>query len=503
VSIQQELDCAPSGSPATHSPRVAVGVLAGRTKIGVVLDAAAPISVQLSPLLRLINGRLRELGEPALVAGERGRWALCEVDGTALKPGRSLADQGVVDGGRLVLRFVPDGEARVNVVEHVTTAMAVELAKRWTGVTPEWAGRVGAGMVIAGVLTLTGFMAAWRYGHCGWLAGPCCLGLAAAVITTAVVILARVTTDSARRIGDLLLLTGTVPAAVGAAAVVPGPVGAAHTALGSAAMVAAALLIVRFTGRHIALGTTVLVTAAAGIVVGLARMWLLTSAVTLLTVLLLSAVLGVHVAPTFARWAASIRLPVFPSASGRWIFETRPELPKAVVVASGELATLDGPESVRDIAVCTDRIHAYLTGLLCGACAVVVVCCVGLCDPLRPQRWLPLMVAGLVAVAVLLRGRSYADRWQATILAVAAVAIPTGVAGRYIGQLWTPEALLVGVGVIVAVPVAGLVAAVVVPNRFFTPPFRKIVEWVEYLCLTGIFPLAFWLMGVFAAIRYR
>ena len=69
---------------------------------------------------------------------------------------------------------------------------------------------------------------------------------------------------------------------------------------------------------------------------------------------------------------------------------------------------------------------------------------------------------------------------HATILAVAAVAVTIGVAGRYAVGLWTLPALLVGASVIVAVPVAGLVAAVVVPTRFYTPPFRKAVEWIEY-----------------------
>jgi type VII secretion integral membrane protein EccD len=106
-------------------------------------------------------------------------------------------------------------------------------------------------------------------------------------------------------------------------------------------------------------------------------------------------------------------------------------------------------------------------------------------------------------MAVLLRGRSFSDRWQATYLAVGAVAVAIGVAGRYVVGLWTLPALIVGATLIVAVPVAGLVAGVVVPNRFYTPTFRKVVEWIEYLCLTGIFPVAFWLMGVLAAIRYR
>ena len=33
--------------------------------------------------------------------------------------------------------------------------------------------------------------------------------------------------------------------------------------------------------------------------------------------------------------------------------------------------------------------------------------------------------------------------------------------------------------------------------------FKQIVEWVEYALLVAMFPLGFWLMGVFAAIRYR
>ena len=103
-------------------------------------------------------------------------------------------------------------------------------------------------------------------------------GWRATLIAAAVIILARQTNNTAARgIGDTLLLTGCVPAALGAAAVVPGPVGAPHAALGLAALVSAAVLVVRFTGRHIALGTAVVIAAAAGVVIGLVRMTLVTS----------------------------------------------------------------------------------------------------------------------------------------------------------------------------------------------------------------------------------
>lgn len=483
--------------------RVVVAVIAGVTKIGVALDANAAVSVQLAALVDLVNARLEELGQPALTAGARGRWTLCWVDGTPLKPGLSLPAQGVSDGTRLWLRFAPDTEARINVVEHVTSAVAAELNARWPAVTPVWAGRVGAGMVVAGALSATALMGRWRYGHLSWTPAAYCGGLAAVLLAAAVIVLTRRGSVLVRVLGDTLLLTGCVPAAVAAAAAVPGPVGAPHAALGLATIVVAAVLVVRFTGRHIALATAVIVTAAAGMVVGLVRMVLLTSAPILLAVLLLVAVIGMHLAPTIARRAAGIRLPVFPSASGRWIFEARPDLPADHAVASGQVATFAGPESVREVAVATDRAHAYLTGLLFATTTLAVVCSVGLCDPHTARRWLPLIVAALVAVAVLLRGRSFTDRGQATILAVAAVALVISVAGRYVLGLWSLPALLVGVSVMVLVPAAGLVAGVVVPNRFYTPTFRKIVEWIEYVCLTGIFPLAFWLMGVFAAIRYR
>src|SRR6185312_9953366 len=129
--------------------------------------------------------------------------------------------------------------------------------------------------------------------------------------------------------------------------------------------------------------------------------------------------------------------------------------------------------------------------------------CVGLCDPHTDRRWLPLILAGVVAAAVLLQGRSYTDRWQATVLAVAAVAVVVGVSLRYVLELRSTPALLIACAVMLAVPAAGLIAAVVVPRHIYTPVFRQFVEWLGYALLIAVFPLAFWLMNVFAAIRYR
>ena len=502
TSVQHRAEPATPTEQARHARRVLVGLIVADVQIGVVVDAVAPVAMQITALVDLVNARLGEIGQPRLSSDGRGRWALCWVDGTALRPSRSLSEQAVIDGTRLWLRFIDDTESRAPVIEHVTSAVPTELKKHWPSVDGLWAARVGVGMLAAAVAVVLAVLAGWRYSHHSWPAAAVAGGLAMVVLVAAAVVAMR-STRIRRMVGDVLLLVGGAALAVAAALAVPGPLTAANATMGAAVVVAAATLIVRFTGRHVGLCTTAIVLGVAALITAAARTLLLTSAVTLLTCVLLVSVVGIKLAPSLARRLANIRLPVFPSASGRWIFETRPDLPSAVVVAGGTDPRLEGPESVRDVVVAADRAHSYLSGLLIGLCTLLVICCAGLCDPGTDRRWLPLVLTAVVAAWVLLHGRSYTDRWQATFLALAAVAIAVAVAVRYAVDLWTLPALLVACAVILILPAAGLVAAVVVPNNVYTPVFRQLVEWTEYALLVAVFPLAFWLMGVFAAIRYR
>src|ERR1700757_1167776 len=97
---------------------VVVGVMAGEgVQIGVLLDANAPVSVMTDPLLKVVNSRLRELGEAPLEATGRGKWSLCLVDGAPLRATQSLTEQDVYDGDRLWIRFIVDTEKRSQAVE--------------------------------------------------------------------------------------------------------------------------------------------------------------------------------------------------------------------------------------------------------------------------------------------------------------------------------------------------------------------------------------------------
>jgi type VII secretion integral membrane protein EccD len=493
------------GDAAPSSPRAAViGIMAGDgIQIGTLLDADAPVSVMIDPLLKVVNSRLRELGQPTLQAQGRGRWVLCLVDGTTLRSTQSLTEQDVYDGDRLWLRFVEDREHRSPVIEHISTAVSVNLSKRFAEIDAATAVQVGVAALASGVLLAAGLLGAWRYYSDTWLTAACGAVIAVLVFLAAAVILLQSRGVAGRRVGDTLLLSGMVPLVVAAAAAVPGPVDAPQAALGFGVAGITALLLLRLTGRQLATYTAVATVSVVAAFAGVLRMLFMTGPVTLLACVLLACVLGYHGAPALSRWLAGIRLPVFPSATGRWVFDARPDLPTTVPSPDGAPPMLEGPESVREVVLRAERARSLLMGLLTGLGVLVLVSTTGLCDPHADRRWLPVLLAGFTAGFLVLRGRSFQDRWQAITVTVTGLSVAAAVVVRYVVQLWTPGMLIAGVALLLVMPAAGLLAAVVVPNTVYSPMFRKFVEWIEYLCLMPLFPLALWLMNTYEAIRYR
>jgi type VII secretion integral membrane protein EccD len=472
-------------------------------QIGVLLDANAPVSVMTDPLLKVVNSRLRELGETPLEATGRGKWALCLVDGSPLRAAQSLTEQDVFDGDRLWIRFVADTEKRSQVIEHISTAVSQNLSKRFAAIDPVVAVQVGASMVAGGVVLASLLLGWWRWHHNSWLTSIYAAVITAIVLGVSMMLLMRAQTQSDRRVADIMLVSSLGPLAVAAAGAPPGGVGSPHAVLGFGVLTVSAILALRFTGRRLALYTAIITVSGVAMVAALARMVALTSAVTMLTTMVLVSVIGYQSAPALSRRLSGIRLPVFPSATSRWVFEARPDLPTTVVRNGGGPPVLEGPASVRDVLLQAERARSFLTGLLTGLGVLMVVSLAGLSDPHTGQRWLPLLLAGFSAGFLMLRGRSYVDRWQAITLAGTSVLIIATVVVRYALVLQSPVSMSVCVGILVLLPAAGLMSAAVVPNSIYSPLFRKFVEWIEYVCLMPIFPLALWLMNVYAAIRYR
>src|SRR5262245_46854169 len=216
------------------APRaVVVGIMAGEgVQIGVLLDANAPVSLMTDPLLKVVNSRLRELGEAPLEAKGRGRWALCLVDGTPLRATQSLTEQDVYDGDRLWIRFIADTEHRSQVIEHISTAVSSNLHKRFAAIDPLVAVQVGATMVAAGVVTAWALLGWWRWHHNTWLSTIYAAVIAVVMLTLSAMLLMRAKTDHDRRVGDTMLISGLAPLTVAAATSPPGPVGSPNAVLG-------------------------------------------------------------------------------------------------------------------------------------------------------------------------------------------------------------------------------------------------------------------------------
>jgi type VII secretion integral membrane protein EccD len=403
----------------------------------------------------------------------------------------------------LWIRFIGDTEKRSQVVEHISTAVSQSLSKRFAAIDPVMALQVGATMVATGVTVASALLLWYRWHHNSWLTTIFGAVIGAAVLGISMMLLMRARTEQDRRVGDIMLLSGLTSLAVAAAGAPPGGVGSPQAVLGFAVLAISAMLALRFTGRRLGTYTAIVTVSGIAALAALARMVAMTGAVTLLCSVVLVSVFGYQCAPALSRRLSGIRLPVFPSATSRWVFEARPDLPTTVVHSDGGPPVLEGPASVRDVLLQAERARAFLTGLLTGFGVLMVVSLAGLSDPHTGQRWLPLLLAGFSAGFLMLRGRSYVDRWQAITLAGTSVLIVGAVVLRYALVLQSPLSVSISVAILTLLPAAGLTAAAVVPNTVYSPLFRKLVEWIEYLCLMPIFPLAFWLMNVYAAIRYR
>ena len=108
-----------------------------------------------------------------------------------------------------------------------------------------------------------------------------------------------------------------------------------------------------------------------------------------------------------------------------------------------------------------------------------------------------------ICLILVLRARSFIDRYQSVVLAVAATAAVAMVIGRYAAASTpaTVTATLACIAATLGVAVAVLLAALVVPSARFSAPLRKAVELIEYALLVLVVPWMLWLLNVFPLLR--
>jgi ESX secretion system protein EccD len=145
------------------------------------------------------------------------------------------------------------------------------------------------------------------------------------------------------------------------------------------------------------------------------------------------------------------------------------------------------------------RATEYLTGIVAAAAVTAVVGCYLAVDVTDGFYWQGTVFAIAVATVLCLRGRSHHDLVQSAMLIACGMAIPLAVIVKTASFVdgWQVNAATALIAVTVLVILCGVVA----PNVEFSPLMRRRVELGEYVVIAVVFPLACWIIGLYAFFR--
>ncbi|MFA5707806.1 type VII secretion integral membrane protein EccD [Mycolicibacterium sp.] len=484
--------------------RVAV-LFEGRQK-DVTLPASSPVAAVVDALVRRLQANedggddgLREPDETGMVSP--GLVNLTHIDGRPLNRTQTLSQQGVVDGDLLVLEVVDSEVEFTPVIESPSSAVAV-LNKARTPVVTAATARLVAGVIIAATVatTIALLMLAWSRnrsaGH-DWNLIPAVSALAVGVL----LIIGGALVWSRQRdavTANALWLPGALIACPAAALMAaPGDIGTWHVAFAAVVATVLAALLWRISpAPRGAMATIVIV--GTGLAV-LAVIHALTGA-TLQNMSVAVMVLALFVltgAPKIAARMAGIPVPPFPTVTGKDTFDNADAIAKEALVA----AEHQGTPSVEALRRGAAAANTYLSALLLAVAVFFVGASFFVVDPGQGRWWLATVFVGVLATVLLLRGRAFAARGQAITVVAAAVLMVTITTVKYALAWPGPEAAYGAAAVLLGIGIAGVIAAAVVPSRVFSPVFRKIIEWCEYLLIVAVPPLAVWLLNLLSLAR--
>ncbi len=496
--------------PADHvrlAEQVRVAVLFRGRQTDVTLPASSAVAAVVDSLVRVLQTRDVEDGDTALrTADEDGMIAaglltLTLIDGRPLDRTQSLAQQAVADGDLLILSVIDPEVEFTPIVEAPSSAVAVLNRARYATVT-EATTRMVAGLLSAAtVLTAVAVLALgwWRGLRAGrdvnvWPAAVCVV-LAACLVAAGTVVWWR---RRDRVIATALWLPSVVVLVAAAVMGVPGRPGVWHAMLASGVALTAGALLWRLSSAPKGVLAWVTITAAGALAMSVVHA--LGAPMTYVWVGAVAVALWVLTnGATLAGLMAGIPVPPFPTVTGKDTFDDAEHIAQEALVA----AEHHGTPSVTELARAAAAANTYLTALLCAVGVFFLGGAFAVVSPGR-GRWVVATVYIVVVASILvLRGRAFTTRTQAVVVVSAGLAMYGVVAVRYT-LVWPTAAVSYAVaGLILGLGVLGLIIAAVVPQRSFSPVFRKVVEWLEYLMVVSVPVLAVWLLNVFTLVRNR
>jgi type VII secretion integral membrane protein EccD len=431
---------------------------------GTQVDLAVPAAL---PLARLLPTLLQHAGQGETDAGG---WALSKVDGARLDPGLSLAAAGVREGGLLVLHRASEWNPPPVYDDVVELVGEGAVPRPWATRELRWASAV---LVAVAVLGALGALAATR----GVLPGALAAGAAALLIATGWA-LSRAAGDVPA--GTLAAALAAPAAALAAAEFLGGGWGRGHLLLASVAVLLAAAV------GPAAVGDGDGVFAALG-VLGLAG-----------TLGALVAILG-DVGPAQAAavvaplaLAASTLLPALALRAARL---PRPPLPRSADDLAAVSGQLDLERTTEQVAQARRLLSGLLAGCQASTAAGVLVLVAS------DQGWARLL-AGVLAVLALLRGRLFREWKQVAAAAVAAAGVLLAGTVIIVREFAGQPAVLLGVVAPTLAGVALLAALIggVAGRRPATPRLTRGLDLLETLLMLAVVPLGLAVWDVYRAL---
>lgn len=501
VTTTEEL---PQGVAPAHQVRLAeqvrVAVLFEARQHDVTLPASASVAAVVDSLVRVLQERdddddgMRRPDPKGLLSP--GLATLTLINGRPLDRNQTLAQQGVFDGDLLVME-VSDAEIEFTpVIESPASAVAV-LNKARRSVVTEHTAAVMAGVVASisvAVVTALLALAWWRNLQDGqdWNLVPAlsAVGLGLALLLSGSLVWWR---QHNRVNATAMWMPGALIACPAAAVMAaPGAPGAWH--LMFSAVVAAVLAAVLWRVAPVPRGVvaTVTIVGAGVAVLALIHAWLGVTLQNLAVAVLVVSLFVLTGAPKLAARMAGIPVPPFPTVTGKDTFEDADVIAKEALMA----AEHQGTPSIEELRRGAEDSGVYLTALLASVSVFFVGATIWALNPGQGRWWLATVYLGVLATILILRGRAFAERGQAIIVVSTGLSMVMITAVKYALAGEGTTIVYLAAASVLALGVAAMVAVAVVPTRVFSPGFRKVIEWMEYLLIVSVPPLAIWLLNL-------
>jgi type VII secretion integral membrane protein EccD len=461
-----------------------------------VLPAGVPLIAVIEDSVANANKVLDERGCEPL--DEKATYHLCRADGVPLDPQQSLDEQGVLNGESLWLLPTDATERFERVVEEVSTAVARSSAQQFAKLDLATMRRVG-GWLLAGLLGWSELILARSWWNTGTWIAPMVSWSLTALLLIAVGLASRALDEQRRMMSDAYSWSAVLTGAAAAAMTVPGDPGGWHVLAAAAVVLVGATTITMLTGRYIAITSTLLTVGVFVVAVALiaGSGWHVRPERVAAAALIVVLALVTLVRDLGAR-GSGVPGPWFPSVSNRRVFE---HLPGAAAKTVTPVATK--AETPQQIAEWARRGTQTISGVLTGCAVVTVVTCRFAVVPGEGGGWRYLAYTLALCLVFTMRAQSFVDRYQSMVLAVSGVLGIAMVIGRYASASTPPPVAttLWCVAATVALAVACLLVALVLPKAKVNAPVRRRIELAAYVPVALSLPWLIWMLGLMTTIR--